>query len=1101
MKNKSFQHTRLCNAVSVILALSVSALCMNTTLAEPLEGNSGSETPVASCGFSFPAPAVKAETQGLRAVFYQDYEAPVTNCYEPDTFIVWDFGDGSVYRMPSFTLAVPEIDHVYENDGDYTVRVYFEKADGQTASEAKEINISLKDEDPVVHIKQHNEDRSHMGVMAGDKIRLDGSTSLSKKGHEIVSYLWSTGETTPEIEIIVDDDMLNNPEKRLFSLTVTDETGASQTRAIMVETGFGEACGVPPSYTIWTHFNTLNSGKTVSFSDASTDDLGGLCPYNIDSGEPIDYDFVYGSFSGTEFFWDFGDGSTLTASGSDTDAEHTYENPGDYTVLYVVAFRDARIHTAAKKITVAEPEFKAVIVPEGINFDFSPDGSQIIAWGSDPIKLQAQVPDWQEGSLSYKWSTGETTQSITVNTEADNAKYSVEITDAEGNTVTAETTLLVAFPDCSPAVVMGLEEFVTAQFDESLDSLTVNLTDRSTMRSGGCAIIEAEFNENDPNVTRIWDFGDGATGEGKTVSHAYEKPGTYTVRLQLTVNDYTTEISREITVRDLNVPVPELPVTVKTEAFYLEQGKALTLDSTLYFPQIEGATYRWSTGESTPIIVVNPYRYKEYTLDVIDKTGAVVNRLICIVDVHEQYNPDLSEFAPEVRLRTNIDDNDRTVVAGTEITIDASHSFVRSDSGEISEDSQLTFKWSNGKTGPVINEVITENTTLTVEVTDPATGLSNTAAVSIKAVDNWNLVPFCACIGGAGEAIRANTNVELRGECLHYFGNSQLTFKWTVDGEVVGDDMILNHIFTQPGTHKLAFSAANELGNTASLEIDVLVLEDTAPVIITGDDFSWIGSEVRLRAKTFFNHLQDIVWRVDGEIVAAEPFLEESLYYVFDSTGRHNVTVEITDDDGIKHTASFAVTVNSESHSVLFSFAAGNESQGSGDDVPFVQSGRQSEKPLKLEIGGRMAINIANIAGLANLHVLKVDSENNTTRACRISENFAVECTATENSNAISVDNGSDVSMQFNEPGQYQVYVAAQSANADEVTGYIPLNVVESMNEEEEDNQEEEADDNHESEGNASENKSGGGKKGGSMDLFSLMLLAGSSFFLRRRKK
>ncbi|WP_406038948.1 PKD domain-containing protein [Succinimonas sp.] len=1101
MKNKSFRHTRLCNAVSVILALSVSALCMNTTLAEPLDGNSGSETPVASCGFSFPAPAVKAETQGLRAVFYQDYEAPVTNCYEPDTFIVWDFGDGSVYRMPSFTLAVPEIDHVYENDGDYTVRVYFEKADGQTASEAKEINISLKDVDPVVHIVPRYEDRSHMGVIAGDRIRLDGSTSLSKKGHEIVSYLWSTGETTPEIEITVDDDMLNDPVKLLFSLTVTDETGASQTHSYRIET-VEEPCGVPPIYSIWTHFSALNTGRTVSFSDASTDDLGGLCPISIDSGKPINYDFVYGSFSGTEFFWDFGDGSTLTAS--DTSAEHTYENPGDYTVLYAVAFQDARVHTAAKKITVAEPEFKAVIVPDGINFDVLSDGSEIMIWGSEPITLTAQIPDWQDDSLSYKWSTGETAPSITVNPEDEHTAYSVDITDAQGNTVSADIALLRAIPDCGPVVmapaVMGLEEFVTAQFDESLDSLTVNLTDRSTMRSGGCAIIEAEFDENDPNVTRIWDFGDGATGEGKNVSHTYEKPGTYTVRLQLTVNDYTTEISREITVRDLNVPVPELPVTVKNATFSIEAGTALTLDSSLYFPQTEGTTYRWSTGESTPIIVVNPYRYKEYTLDVIDKTGAVVNRLICIVDVHEQYNPDLSEFAPEVRLRTNIDDNDRTVVAGTEITIDASHSFVRSDSGEISEDSQLTFKWSNGKTGPVINEVITENTTLTVEVTDPATGLSNTAAVSIKAVDNWNLVPFCACIGGAGDAIRANTNVELRGECLHYFGNSQLTFKWTVDGEVVGDDMILNHIFTQPGTHKLAFSAANELGNTASLEIDVLVLEDTAPVIITGDDFSWIGSEVRLRAKTFFNHLQDIVWRVDGEIVAAsEPFIEESLYYVFDSTGRHNVTVEITDDDGIKHTAQYTVNVNSPDDPIKISFADGNESQGGGDEVPFVQSGEQDINPLKMQIQGRMAITIGNIAHSANLRVLKIDNENNTTMACRISENFVVECAASENSNAISIDNGSDISIQFNEAGQYQVYVDTQSANFDEITGYIPLNVVENINEEDDD--QDEADDNHESEGNSSEGKSSGGKKGGSMDLFSLMLLAGSSFFLRRRKK
>lgn len=37
-----------------------------------------------------------------------------------------------------------------------------------------------------------------------------------------------------------------------------------------------------------------------------------------------------------------------------------------------------------------------------------------------------------------------------------------------------------------------------------------------------------------------WDFGDGATGEGETTSHAYARPGTYTVTLAATLDDGTT---------------------------------------------------------------------------------------------------------------------------------------------------------------------------------------------------------------------------------------------------------------------------------------------------------------------------------------------------------------------------------------------------------------------------------------------------------------------------------------------------------------------------------------------------------------------------------
>ncbi|WP_406038950.1 PKD domain-containing protein [Succinimonas sp.] len=1105
MKNKSFRHTRLCNAVSAILALSVSALCMNTPLADPLEGNSGSETPVASCVFNYPAPAVLAKTQGLRATFYHDYEAPVTNCYEPDTYIVWDFGDGSVYRMPSFTLAVPGIDHVYENDGDYTVRIYFEKADGQTVSEAKEINISLKDVDPVVHIEPRLENGGPGMIQAGDKIHLDGSASLSKKGHEIVSYLWSTGETTPEIEITVNEEMLRNP----VSLTVTDETGASQTRSIMLESMFA-ACGVAPIYTIWTHFDALNTGRTVSFSDASTDDLGGLCPVGIDSGEPIRFDNVYGSFSGTDFFWDFGDGTTSTDS--NTNAEHTYENPGEYTVLYVVAFQDADIHTAAKKITVAEPEFKAMIVPEANDFAISHDESQIIVWTSDPIKLQAQVPEGAGDSLSYKWSTGETTQSITVTPDTDNKKYSVEITDAQGNTVTAEITVHLELPVCSPAEI-GLEDRITAQFDERADSLTVNFTDKSTVRSLGCAIIDIDLDEFDPNATRIWNFGDGTAAEGKTVSHTYNEPGTYTVTLKLTAEDTTKEISREITVTDLDEPIPDQPVTVKTIRFSMEAGTSLALDSTLYFPQTEGTAYRWSTGESTPVIVVNPVYSKEYTLDILDSAGAVVNRLICAVEIIPPAIPDISGLVPVIQLRTSADDQDRTVQVGSAVTIDASQSYVQSDSGEIGNGTQLTYEWSNGKTGPVITEVITENTTLTVKVTDPATGLFSTVDVSIKAVADEAQVPLLPCVSiEGGDVIKVNTNTVFIGSCNHH-DPSKLIFKWTVDGEEVGNEMILNHTFTQLGKHHVEFTVSTGYGNTASINVDVLVIEDTETpdVEIVGKDLVWSDEEVLLKARIAVD-AANIVWTLDGEVVAEAG--ESVLSHVFNIIGHHKVAVEVTDQEGVKHTASFTVTVNSKHESVLLSFAEDDQSHGDSDVVPFVKSKSQEVEPLKLLTDGHLSVNFANVAGYANIRILKVDSENNTVRACRFDFNIGVDCTSSHDGFSIGVPNGDGIALTFHEPGQYQVQVSAQSANADEVNGYIPLEVVESMNEEDpepvtpdtpEDPEITTPDapeaDNPESDSNTSESKSSGGKKGGALDLFSLMLLAGSSIFLRRRKK
>lgn len=50
-------------------------------------------------------------------------------------------------------------------------------------------------------------------------------------------------------------------------------------------------------------------------------------------------------------------------------------------------------------------------------------------------------------------------------------------------------------------------------------------------------------------VSYLWDFGDGNAGEGVVVSHAYSKPGNYTVRLTVIDNDgLSSTVGKEITV-------------------------------------------------------------------------------------------------------------------------------------------------------------------------------------------------------------------------------------------------------------------------------------------------------------------------------------------------------------------------------------------------------------------------------------------------------------------------------------------------------------------------------------------------------------------------
>ncbi|MGB4935982.1 MAG: PKD-like domain-containing protein [Ferruginibacter sp.] len=74
-----------------------------------------------------------------------------------------------------------------------------------------------------------------------------------------------------------------------------------------------------------------------------------------------------------------------------------------------------------------------------------------------------------------------------------------------------------------------------------LDTLLVNINgdfdavfDMSA--ASGCAPQTFTFyNRNLPSLTTLWDFGDGTTGTGDTVTHTYSLPGTYNVTLNVTV--------------------------------------------------------------------------------------------------------------------------------------------------------------------------------------------------------------------------------------------------------------------------------------------------------------------------------------------------------------------------------------------------------------------------------------------------------------------------------------------------------------------------------------------------------------------------------------
>jgi DNA/RNA endonuclease G (NUC1) len=128
----------------------------------------------------------------------------------------------------------------------------------------------------------------------------------------------------------------------------------------------------------------------------------------------------------------------------------------------------------------------------------------------------------------------------------------------------------------------------------------------AAIAEGGTATFSAA-GSIDPNgtiVSYVWDFGDGSSGTGESVSHVYTQDGAYTVRLTVTDNDGLTDtVTVSVTVTNVAPALGALP------AGTVNLGSAYTLAGTFSDPGADNwtATVDWGDG-STPSTVTTSAR-------------------------------------------------------------------------------------------------------------------------------------------------------------------------------------------------------------------------------------------------------------------------------------------------------------------------------------------------------------------------------------------------------------------------------------------------------------------------------------------------------------
>jgi PKD repeat protein len=423
------------------------------------------------------------------------------------------------------------------------------------------------------------------------------------------------------------------------------------------------------------------------------------------------------------YHWEFGDGGTETC----VTTEHAYSEDGEYPVTLTVTDDNGATDIASANKTVLNQEpvasftesAETVFIDEVISFNasgsYDPDGS---------IK-------------SYYWDFGDGNTGTGVMIEHSYSQegtntVTLTVTDDDGAKDTADATKTVL---TQPPI----NQEPVASFTESAETVFT-----------GEAIQFNASDSYDPDATIAsysWNFGDGSTESGVTVSHSYLDDGTYTVTLTVTDNEEATD-----TAQATKTVLNRQPV-----AFFTEPEEkvytcvAIDFDASgSHDPDGTIIGYLWDFGDdNTAVGIEVDHAYQDdgayiVTLTVIDDDGAAGTS----TSTKHIFNiPPIAAFT----------DNATTVNTGEVIRFDASDSY--DPDGTI-----VSYEWGFGDgstaTGMTTDHVYSEVGDYAVNLVvtdDDGDSSTETAEKIVEGEETSNDVLSLSFIAAVGLGIAALT--------------------------------------------------------------------------------------------------------------------------------------------------------------------------------------------------------------------------------------------------------------------------------------------------------------------------------------------------------
>jgi PKD repeat protein len=498
---------------------------------------------------------------------------------------------------------------------------------------------------------------------------------------------------------------------------------------------------------------------------------------NFNASDSYDPDGYIVSYS-----WDFGDGNT----DSGVTVSHSYVDDGEYNVtLKVVDNRGATDSKTAVKLVNNRPPIVALR-----GYVVSCDKEEIVTFDASP----SYDPDGTIVEYFWEFGDGSTATGVEVSTAySESGAYTVTltVTDDDGATDTIATSKIVR--NKSPVAI----------FIESAENVYVDET---------ISFNAAESHDPDGTIVEyFWEFGDGSTATGVTVSHAYSDNGLYRVILTVTDNDGATA-SAHATKTIMNRP----PIASFTEtAETVDTNETISFDaSDSSDPDGSIVDYSWEFGDGTKGTGVSvQHAYSQdgtytVTLTVTDDDGAT----------------DTTSATKTVLIRiliASFTESAETIFSGESIHFDASESH---DPDGIIVDYSWDFGDGNTATGVEVDHAYEDDGVYTVTLTviddDDATG-SATATKNVL-----NRPPIAS--------FTENATIVSKDEVIHFDASEShdpdgiiVNYLWEFGDGDTATRVTSDHAYSEDGNYTVTLTVTDDDGASASLVATKIVETET----------------------------------------------------------------------------------------------------------------------------------------------------------------------------------------------------------------------------------------------------------------------------------